>query len=183
MQLRLRFDAERWEFVGVSAGDLPQVTEACFNLSDAARGEIRFAWYAGLPEEHAREGQSVFWLTLRRRRGRRRRARDSSGRDLMPAMAFNARGGRYGLRLGEPAKPRQDAPPTTPASPSPAPQPDIRGVRARHRRARGRRPAVVLAFGPFGRRLLRRETPLTGPTTSFIVREAADCLPGCISGK
>lgn len=180
VQFGLRFDAEQWEFAGVSAGEVAQVTEGCFNLSNATRGEIKFAWFGALPEEQAREGQSIFYLTLRAKRSAK-----SAGNmlqldlDLMPTMAYNARGDRYDLRLGEPVETRQLAPVTGQSlsvTCSPNPTSGEFALRVAAAEATGK--ATVLVYSAFGDRLLRREILLRGGAADFQIPESANWPAG-----
>ncbi len=180
VQFGLRFDAEQWEFVGVSAGEVPQVTEGCFNLSNAARGEIKFAWFGALPEEQAREGQSIFYLTLRAKRSTGESENVLRlGTDLMPTMAYNARGDRYDLSLGEPVETRQLAPVIRqPLSVTCSPNPTSGKFALRVAADEATGKATVLVYSAFGDRLLRREIALSNGAADFQIPESANWPAG-----
>jgi hypothetical protein len=67
-QLGLRFDPNSLELIGPSLGDLSDITEGNFGLSQAGNGIIRALWFA-LPgteeEQYLKPGQTIFNLSFK----------------------------------------------------------------------------------------------------------------------
>jgi hypothetical protein len=65
-QSGLRFDPTRFEFMGVSAGDVPGFTPDCLNLSEVSDGKIKVLWLSFDHEEnYLQPGQAMFYVALR----------------------------------------------------------------------------------------------------------------------
>ena len=67
-QAGLKFDPKLFDFIGVSAGDVPALTPDCFNLNEAAQGRIKVLWLGGdIESDHLQSGQVLFYVALRAR--------------------------------------------------------------------------------------------------------------------
>jgi hypothetical protein len=65
IQLGLRFDTAQLHLIGPSLGDLPSFNEACFNLLDIQRGDLRTVWLSlSDPLEKIQPGQVLFYLSF-----------------------------------------------------------------------------------------------------------------------
>jgi len=65
-QAGLRFDPDRFEFLAVSAGDVPGFTPDCINLSEAAAGKVKVLWLSFDHESnYLQPDQVLFYLALR----------------------------------------------------------------------------------------------------------------------
>lgn len=70
VQAGLSFDPERWEFVGISMGELGGISPGCFNLERIDQGDIRLVWLSPDFEEQLwQPGQALCYFTLQARAG------------------------------------------------------------------------------------------------------------------
>lgn len=67
VQFGLNFEPDRYEFIGVSIGDVLTMSQQNFGLSRVNEGVVGFSWNASdLMQTPVAEGQVLFYLTLRR---------------------------------------------------------------------------------------------------------------------
>lgn len=170
LQMGLRFDAVNWEFIGVSASDVAQVSAECFNLNHVTDGEIKFAWFCSLPDDNARPGQTLFFLTLRAKKAVKGALSPLQVDDsMMRSIAYTPEGVMYNLNIQAEASRRTlDLPSAPNLQVVCAPNPSSGAASLTINTANETSPtAMVWAYSAFGTRLLRREIPLTGRTTTF----------------
>ena len=175
LQMGLRFDAALWEYVGITASDVAQVSKNCFNLNHVADGEIKFAWFCSLPDDYARPGQTMFFLTLRAKTAISGNIDPIQVDDAMlRSIAYTPEGMLYNLDM-QAAATRQtlDSPSAQNLQVICAPNPSSGAASLTISTANETNPtATVWAYSAFGTRLLRREIPLTGRTTTFLFPES-----------
>jgi len=175
LQMGLRFDADSWEYAGISKGDAAQVSEASFNLLELGNGEMKFIWYGTFPDDYVRPGQTLFFLTLRAKKAIRDASRPIRVDDaLLRSIAYTPEGIMYNLGM-EAATGLRDAEDN--AVPSNlevncAPNPASGAVSLQIKSSQDARTAMVWAYSAFGTRLLRREIPLTGNSTVFQIPDS-----------
>ena len=175
LQMGLRFDADCWEYAGISKGDAAQVSEASFNLLELGNGEMKFIWYGTFPDDYVRPGQTLFFLTLRAKKAIRDASRPIRVDDaLLRSIAYTPEGIMYNLGM-EAATGLRDAEDN--AVPSNlevncAPNPASGAVSLQIKSSQDARTAMVWAYSAFGTRLLRREIPLTGNSTVFQIPDS-----------
>jgi len=175
LQMGLRFDADSWEYAGISKGDAAQVSEASFNLLELGNGEMKFIWYGTFPDDYVRPGQTLFFLTLRAKKAIRDASRPIRVDDaLLRSIAYTPEGIMYNLGM-EAATGLRDAEDN--AVPSNlevncAPNPASGAVSLQIKSSQDARYAMVWAYSAFGTRLLRREIPLTGNSTVFQIPDS-----------
>ncbi|MCC7466548.1 MAG: hypothetical protein IT261_09775 [Saprospiraceae bacterium] len=170
LQMGLRFDADAWEYAGISKGEASLVSEESFNLREVGQGEMKFIWYGVLPDDFVRPGQTLFYLTLRAKKV----IKNSSGPilvddSLLRSVAYTPEGIMYNVGMDATAAFRDSEPHAV--------QPDLEvqcnpnptsgSVTLNIHTRQDARSAMVWAYTAFGNRLLRREIPLTGQSTTF----------------
>ena len=180
LQLGLRFDSDKWEYVGFTTSDVLQVSEECFNLNNTAGGEIRFVWFSANPEEYLRHSQALFYLTFRAKRAIKGDPMPVQiDDDLLHSLAFSEEGDRYGLSMEVGAEVRRSGSPANQGlSVSCFPNPTSGAVTLTIETATDAASATVWAYNAFGSRLMRREIPLTGQTTAFNIQESTNWPAG-----
>ncbi len=180
LQMGLRFDATNWEYIGISTSDVAQVSEESFNLNHVAEGEIRFAWFCAFPDDYARPGQTMFFLTLRAKKTIKGDINPIQVDDaLLRSVAYTPEGVMYNLGMEVASSLRtQDSSSTQNLQVICAPNPSSGAVSLSISTAQEEGSALVWAYSAFGTRLLRREIPLTGLTTTFQFPESGQWPAG-----
>ncbi|MFN0215684.1 MAG: cohesin domain-containing protein [Saprospiraceae bacterium] len=180
LQMGLRFDANLWEYVGITSSEVLQVSEDCFNLTNTADGEIRFVWFSANPEEYVRPGQALFYLTFRAKRAVKSDPMPLQiDDDLLRSIAFNQEGAFYSLSMGgQAAVRRSDLPLNKDFAVICAPNPTSGAATLNITTVTEATTATVWAYNAYGSRLMRREIPLTGQSTYFQIPESANWPAG-----
>jgi hypothetical protein len=170
LQMGLRFDADVWEYAGISKGDASQVSEESFNLREVGHGEMKFIWYGILPDDFVRPGQTLFYLILRAKKAINGASSPIQVDDsLLRSVAYTPEGVMYNVGMDATAALRDAERQTlrssleVDCSPNPASGAVTLNIHTRQ----DARSAMVWAYSAFGTRLLRREIPLTGESTTF----------------
>ncbi len=180
LQMGLRFDADVWEYVGMTTSDVPQVSEDCFNLNHTADGKIKFVWFCIHPDDYIRPGQAMFFLTFRAKRAVRGDQNPILVDDgLLRSVAYAQQGTIYNLSLGAEAIQRDiDMPSSHVLDVSCSPNPTSGAVNLAISTTSEAATATVWAYSATGQRLLRRVIPLTGTSTNFQFPESASWPAG-----
>ncbi len=168
LQAAFRFDPEALELIGPSLGDVPGLSLDNFNLTNAAEGIIRTAWFAqpdALEEEALRPGQSLFNLTFRVKKDLpETTALLSIDETLMPNLGWTQEGTTYMLQTGVSSQREEASQPEIPVwvrcHPNPSPGEVIFDIVALPQPSR----AQLAVFDAFGRSIWHRDLAKeTGP--------------------
>ncbi len=179
-QAGLHFDPSRFEFLSVSAGDVPGFTPDCLNLKEVNEGRIKALWISFDHESnYLQRGQVLFYVAMRAIADvRNKEFVLSTDNAVFENLGYTSDHLELPLqtRLRPGAEQREQLS-GAPLSASCSPNPSSGAVELS---IQSKMPAKarVFVFGPYGVRMYYRELDLGKGTHSLPIPEAADWLPG-----
>jgi hypothetical protein len=185
IQLGLQFDADHWELLEPSTAGLPDYEPGCFNLREAEKGRIKFVWYTPWEKEQLQKGQTLFYLTFRRKTASEVPLMLRTDDEILENTGFSDSGQAYALVATEAFEPRSEVAGT--AAPlawtvrcAPNPVTNVARFQVESPSAK----AVSLwVFNALGIRTYYRELSIPAGTTELSIPEAAQWPAGIYTWK
>ncbi len=182
-QVGLRFDPARFEYVAISAGDVPGFTPDCLNLSEVSEGKIKVLWLSFDHESnYLQPGQALFYVALRALSDVGKREQIVTADDaVFQNLGYTSDHHELPMQASlQPANGQREQVSRASFTANCAPNPTSGAVEL-SLITEVPKMARVAVFGPYGVRMYYRELQLGKGINSLPVREAADWVPGIYS--
>ncbi len=179
-QAGFSFDPARFEFVAISAGDVPGFTPDCLNLNEVAAGKIKVLWLSFDHESnYLQPGQALFYVALRAITDVQERVQVITTDDaVFQNLGYTSDNHELPLQtILRSANAQRTQASSASLTANCAPNPTS-GAIALSLLSEVSQAARVAVFGPYGVRMYYRELELAKGNNSLPIREVADWTPG-----